>query len=587
MNTELLAPAKNKEIAILAIDCGADAVYIGASSFGARSKAVNSLSDIKEVVDYAHKFYTKVYVTVNTILNDKELDEVSKLIQGLYDIGVDALIVQDMGILKLAIDKKIPPIHLHISTQCNNRDLEKIKFFNELGISRVVLARELSVAQIKEIIDNTDNLEIETFIHGALCVSYSGQCYLSQFIGGRSANKGECAQPCRKKYTLIDDRENVILKDKHLLSIKDFNATKHLKNLVDIGVKSYKIEGRLKDETYIKNVVLYYRNQLDEYSSSASSGKVFTDFIPNINKSFNRGYTDYFLRERSKCFNFDTPKFIGEKIGKVVKIERNYFILDSDIELSSQDGLCFGKSAEIGCLVNKFESGRIYPNRMPEISIGVNVYRNIDTEYENKLKSAKIKRQIGVDVKVKDDFIYLEDEDKNRISIKIESSEKAKNQEKMNETFVNHLKKTGESDFYVQNISLGQDIPFMPVSSVNELRRVAFDTLMTERIKNYKRDIQPELKYVNFYKNEEDYRANVFNQSAKEFYENCNCNIKESALEKSIPRRKIELMRTKHCIKYALDMCKSSKKLILVDEKGQKYPLEFDCKNCEMVVLNN
>ena len=255
MKIELLAPAKDLETAKIAIDCGADAVYIGGPSFGARYKAGNSLDDLKELVEYAHKFYVKIYVTVNTIVTDIELEEVKTLIQQLYSIGVDALIVQDMGILKLSIDKEIPPIPLHISTQCDNRDLEKVKFFEKLGIPRVVLARELSLKQIQEIKNNT-NIELECFIHGALCVSYSGQCYLSQSIGGRSANRGECAQPCRKNYSLIDDKGNIIVKDKPLLSLKDFNASKYLEKLVDIGVKSFKIEGRLKDKEYVKNVAV-------------------------------------------------------------------------------------------------------------------------------------------------------------------------------------------------------------------------------------------------------------------------------------------------------------------------------------------
>ena len=312
---ELLAPAKDKKTAIAAINSGCDALYIGASNFGARKKVPNSLEDIKEIVDYAHRFYVKVHVTVNTILTDNELVEARELIQKLYDIGVDAIIVQDMGIFKLAIDGKLPPIVLHASTQCDNRTLEKVKFFKELGVSRVILARELSVEQIKNICSpllgedvrrtGEGAIEIETFIHGALCVSYSGQCYLSYYIGGRSANRGECAQACRKKYSLVDDKGNIIAKDKYLLSMKDFNASSHLKELIDAGVKSFKIEGRLKDENYVKNVVAYYRCEIDKFAQKTSSGKIFLDFEPDVKKSFNRGFTDYFLDGRKRCFNFD------------------------------------------------------------------------------------------------------------------------------------------------------------------------------------------------------------------------------------------------------------------------------------------
>ena len=253
---ELLAPAKDKKTAIAAINSGCDAIYIGASNFGARKKVPNSLEDIKEIVDYAHKFYVKVHVTVNTVLTDDELFQAKELIQKLYDIGVDAVIVQDMGIFKLALDGELPPIVLHASTQCDNRTLEKVKFFDNMGISRVILARELSLEQIKEICQNS-NTEIETFIHGALCVSYSGQCYFSHYIGGRSAHRGECPHACRKTYTLVDENGKIIAKDKYLLSMKDFNASRHLKDLIDAGVKSFKIEGRLKDENYVKNVVAY------------------------------------------------------------------------------------------------------------------------------------------------------------------------------------------------------------------------------------------------------------------------------------------------------------------------------------------
>ena len=255
MKTELLAPAKNIEIAKAAIDAGADAVYIGATDFGARQRAGNSIEDIKELVEYAHKFYVKVMVTVNTILKDSELSAAKTLIKELYNIGVDSIIVQDMAILKWAIEGGIPPIPLHISTQCNNRTEEKVNFFRRMGLSRVVLARELSIDQIKDIIAKNPEIEIETFAHGALCVSYSGQCYLSQYIGGRSANRGECAQPCRKKYSVVDDKGNVLVNDKHVLSLKDFNTAQNLEQLVNIGVKSFKIEGRLKDINYVKNII--------------------------------------------------------------------------------------------------------------------------------------------------------------------------------------------------------------------------------------------------------------------------------------------------------------------------------------------
>ena len=578
MKIELLAPAKDLETAKIAIDCGADAVYIGGPSFGARYKAGNSLDDLKELVEYAHKFYVKIYVTVNTIVTDIELEEVKTLIQQLYSIGVDALIVQDMGILKLSIDKEIPPIPLHISTQCDNRNLEKVKFFEKIGIPRVVLARELSLKQIREIKNNT-NIELECFIHGALCVSYSGQCYLSQSIGGRSANRGECAQPCRKNYSLIDDKGNIIIKNKPLLSLKDFNTSKYLEELVNIGVKSFKIEGRLKDKEYVKNVVLYYRKQLDKLCEKTSSGKIITDFEPDITKSFNRGYTDYFLDKRKDCFNFDGYK--GEFIGQIIKVGKNFFETDSNKKLYPQDGLLIGNE---GCLVNKVEGNKIYPNKMPEITKGNPVFRNKDALYEKKLNSAKIVRKIGIDITVENNTIIAGDEDNNNVSINLPEGEPAKNQEKMNENFITQMRKTGDTIFDVNDINLNTKIPFLPFSLVNELRRELLEKLLKERQKNYHKEEQKELHYIQYYKNSDDYKANVYNSSAKNFYKNCGCEITEPAYEAGCSH-KIELMRTKHCIKYALNMCKSPQKLFLVDDRNKKYELQFDCKNCEMVIV--
>lgn len=582
---ELLAPAKDKQTAFAAIDCGCDALYIGATNFGARKKVPNTLADIKEIVDYAHKFYVKVHVTLNTILTDTELIEAQKLIQDLYEIGVDAIIVQDMGIFQLAIENKLPPIPIHASTQCDTRTLEKAKFFDNLGISRVILARELSIEQIKNICKDLDT-EIETFIHGALCVSYSGQCYMSHYIGGRSANRGECAQACRKKYSLIDNEGNILAKDKYLLSLKDFNASKHLEKLIDAGVKSFKIEGRLKDENYVKNVVAFYRKEIDKYAQKTSSGKVFTDFAPNVNKTFNRKYTDYFLEKRKECFNFDSPKSTGEFIGEITKLGKNYFEINS-IKLNPQDGLYFNCN---GCLVNRIEkvnnnTQRIFPNKMDNLTIGTKIYRNFDYEFEKKLTNTKTKRRIGVNFIFKNGILYAKDEDNNCVNIQITETELPKNPEKMQENFKTQLNKTGESDFYIQNIDIESNLPFIPISKINELRRTVLDLLMQERIKNYPKEIQKPLQQVIFPKEKLDYRANIHNQKAKEFYEQCNCEICETSFESQLNPKNKELMRTKHCLKFALNMCKSPKKLFLVDEKGKKYPLIFDCKNCEMAIM--
>lgn len=584
---ELLAPAKNLEIAKAAINCGADAVYIGASDFGARKNAPNSIADIEELVKYAHKFYVRIHVVINTILNNDELQKAIEMVKTLYNIGVDAIIIQDMGLLKAAIENRLPPIQIHISTQCDNRTIEKIKFFDSLGVSRVILARELSLDKISEICRNV-NCEIETFVHGALCVSYSGQCYLSYSNGGRSANRGECAQPCRKKYSLVDDNGKIILSDKYLLSLKDFNASESIEKLINCGVKSFKVEGRLKDENYVKNVVLYYNNLINNFANRTSAGKVFTDFEPDVEKTFNRGYTDYFLNGRGQCFNFLSPKSRGKKLGKIKRIFTNCFEIDAKV--SSQDGLCYVENGQMsGFLVNKVEGNRVYPNKKLKITAGTVIYRNYDSEFEKHLNNAKIVRKIGVKFVIKDNKIYAFDENKNFVCKDLQTGEVPNNLNKMKQTYINQLKKTGDSDFYATDVLIEDDnIPFLAVASINELRREILRMLMNERLTNYKQIPQNPMKYTKFPLSKLDYHANVLNDDAELFYKNCECEISEFALESKFAIRSgIELMRTKHCLKYAAGLCsKSCGKLYLIDDKNKKYPLKFDCKNCEMVVLN-
>ena len=611
--TELLAPAKNKETAFEAINCGADAVYIGAASFGARHNACNSLNDIQEVVNYAHKFWAKVYVTVNTILTDEELDEAVELVKDLDRIGVDAVLIQDMGLLNRLIKLQQPHTHssdslnvqpakyiyppLHASTQCDNRDLEKVSFLYRIGLSRVVLARELSLGQIKEIHDANPDLELEAFVHGSLCVSFSGQCYLSEFIGGRSANRGECAQPCRKKYRVFDTEGKEYIYP-YALCLKDFNASAHIKEMIESGVYSFKIEGRLKDVGYVKNVVSYYRQLLDKYSKKSSSGKSIYPFTPDLEKSFNRGFTDYFLKGRTDCFNPISPKSRGKLTGKVISAKNNALLVDTktDIyphDIYPQDGLCFINNNDLeGFLVNKVEKTKdgilIYPNRKINIKSGTELYRNLDVQFEKELLMP-VKRQIGVGVNIFDNKIELKDEDNISITLELPSGEQANNQEKMNETFIKQFSKTGKSDFYIESININSDIPFMPVSAINQFRRECFEKLMEKRLASYKREEPKELSYTDISSVSSftpDYRANVHNKEAKDFYKRCGCNIKEWSLESKNPNRQVELMRTKHCIKYALNMCKSPKNLILQDEKGVQYPLKFDCNKCEMSVMS-
>lgn len=595
---ELLAPAKDKETAISAINSGADAIYIGAVRFGARQNASNSIDDIKEIVDYAHRFNVRVHVTLNTILSDEELREAEKLINELYQIGVDAIIVQDMGIFELAIEGKLPPIELHASTQCNNRTLEKVKFFQKMGVKRVILARELTLSEIENIClevkksDFNPDMEIEVFIHGALCVSYSGQCYLSASIGGRSANRGECAQPCRKKYTLIDENGKIYAKDKYLLNLKDFNASKHIERLINAGVKSFKIEGRLKDAGYVKNVTAYYRKEIDKFAEKTSSGNVFLDFEPDLDKSFNRGFTDYFLPSatpdrkgrRKNINNFDTPKSLGEKLGRVEKVFKDSFILN-DGRVNPQDGLCYFEGGELfGCLVNRADGNKIYPNNPGKIKEGTVIFRNFNSEFNRILQNSKTKRRLGVKFCLNAHKLTAWDEDGNSVEIEVSAAEEAKNPDKMKETFITQLSKTGESGFYAQDVEILELPGFMPVSAINELRRKVLEKLTAKRLENYVRPLQAPLNYAEFPLKTYGYQANVMNDKAKAFYQNCGCEITEFAPEKTLNFKGKELMCTKYCLKFAFDMCGVKKKLFLIDEKGYKYNLDFDCKNCRMII---
>ena len=586
IKVELLAPAQNLACAKAAIIYGADAVYIGANSFGARKNASNNLEDIKELVNFAHKYNVKIYVTVNTILNDNELKEAEKLINELYKIKVDALIIQDMGLLEL----NLPPIELHASTQCNIRTLEKVKFFEDIGIKRAVLARELSLEKIKEIKQNT-NIELECFIHGALCVSYSGNCYMSAYIGGRSANRGECAQACRKKYSITDEKGNFIIKDKYLLSLKDLCLKDYIKELVDTGVKSFKIEGRLKDEAYVKNVVLYYRKLLDEFDKT-SDGIILSDFEPDINKTFNRGYTTYFIeKNKYDIFNFDTPKSTGEFLGVADKISKNGFGINTDKKISNGDGLCFFVDGELkGCYVNKIENNIIYPNiTLKNLKTGDKIYRNFDIEFEKTVKNSKTKRLIKTDLVINDKEIILND---GIYSVKIpyRFDEIAQNKEKMIENIKASFKKTGDSIFYIDEIQIKTDkIPFLKISYMNELRRKLFEFLEEKRVENYKTNFFEKTKYTKYRDEFKDYRLNIHNKKAKEFYEKCEVKNIEYSPESTKDFKNKEIMRTKHCLRRALNLClkkgNADKLWFLIDEKNKKYPLLFDCKNCEMAII--
>jgi putative protease len=387
---ELLAPARDYDCARAAILCGADAVYIGAPQFSARAAAGNSLDDIRRVVGLAHVYFVRVYVALNTILTDEELAAAKELIEQLYEIGIDGLIVQDMGLLEM----ELPPIPIIASTQTNNASIEKVKFLEEVGFSRVILARELTVDQIAAIRAGT-SVELECFVHGALCVGASGQCYMSYALGGRSGNRGECAQPCRRRYTLKDSTGKVVSTDRYLLSLKDLNLSANLAELLDAGATSFKIEGRLKDAGYVANIVGFYRQKLDAILAErglrkSSSGSVSLNFSPEPNKTFNRGFTGYGVTGRGpKMGSIDTPKSMGEPVGTIAEIGKDWFTLAGDMELHNGDGVCFFDAyGELcGTVINRVENGRAVPQKMDGLKAGVELYRNYDHVFAKQLKT--------------------------------------------------------------------------------------------------------------------------------------------------------------------------------------------------------
>jgi len=598
---ELLAPAKNLESGISAIKCGADAVYIAAERFGARSAAGNSMEDIEQLIKFAHKYRAKIYITINTIFKDKEIPYAYNLIQKLYQIDADAIIVQDMGLLEL----DLPPIPLFASTQANNTTPEKVKFLEKVGFQRVILARELSLEKIKEIKAKT-KVDLEFFVHGALCVCYSGQCYMSYAIGGRSGNRGECAQPCRKKYTLADSENKIISEDKYLLSLKDLNLSNHLENLINAGISSFKIEGRLKDISYIKNIVSYYRQKLDIILDNnglekSSGGKSLISFSPNPNKTFNRGYSEYFLNgTASKIASIKTPKSIGEEIGKVNFVQNNSFSVSGNVKLNNADGICFfDKDTELqGTIINKVMGNNIFPDEMKGIQENTFIYRNLDHEFLKILKNSKIERKIGVNLYLSqenDSLIFVAiDEDGIKAQINLKNSfELAQNKEKALETLEKQFLKLGETDFYANSVEINlKEAYFIPVKEINETRRQLIQKLEEEKLKSYTPQII-KIEKNNFpYPDKKlDYTGNVLNKYAEEFYKRHGVEEIEPAAESGINMRGKNVMKTKYCLKHQLNLCPKQTKtkeftepFYIYEENNQKYELKFDCANCEMQI---
>lgn len=590
---ELLAPAKNLECGIAAVDHGADAVYIGAARFGARVAAGNSVDDIRQLCEYAHQYGVKVYVTVNTIIFDNELEATRQLIEQLKEAGVDAILVQDMGLLKM----KLPPIALHASTQTDNRTVEKVKWLRSLGFRRIVLARELSVDEISAIHQQVPDVELEVFVHGALCVSYSGQCYASQCLFGRSANRGACAQICRMKYDLLDADGNEIEHQRYLLSLKDLNQYAHLEELIQAGACSFKIEGRLKDITYVKNVVAAYSQQLDaiiakhpqEYCR-ASQGHCTYSFTPNLKKTFNRGFTTYFLHGRQPdIFSPDTPKAMGEFVGTVKELRRDSFNVAGTAAFANGDGLCFiNRDGELeGFRVNRAEGNRLFPQQMPKnLRPGLVLYRNNDMEFERQLARQSSVRKIPMTFSLKETangFSLTALDVTIEITCEHQAAEKSPR-----ENIIRQLSKLGGTPYECSGVELAEDFNwFIPSSVLADMRRQ-----WVEQITGIKRNstATEEIGYTGSHESaplyDYPYLYNISNQQAQQFYG------AKSLTAYELKPANGPLMQCRHCLRYALGYCvknggrkpqwKEPLSLRLGD--GRTFRLEFDCKHCQMNV---
>lgn len=598
---ELLAPAKNLECGIEAVNHGADAVYIGAPRFGARAAAGNSLADIAALVEYAHLYRVRIYVTVNTILRDDELADTEAMIWDLYRAGVDALIVQDMGILKL----DLPPIPLHASTQMDNCTPEKVRFLADTGFRQVVLARELSLQDIGRIRQACPEVPLEVFVHGALCVSYSGRCYVSQACYGRSANRGECAQFCRLSFDLEDALGEKIVRDKHLLSLKDLNQSDVLEQLLDAGATSLKIEGRLKDVAYVKNVTASYRRKLDDIFKRrpeyvrASSGEVRLNFRPQLDKSFSRGFTHYFLFDRTKdIFSFDTPKSLGEEMGMVKEVRGNYLTVAGVKPFNNGDGVCYlderGKLQ--GFRVNRVEGNRLFPQEMPRIKPRTLLYRNFDQEFDRAMARRSAERKMWVNMELAECAfgftLGMTDEDGNRAVLSFErSKEPARTPQEAN--WRTQLDKLGNTPFEVLDIRIRMNGNwFIPSSVLSDWRRRVVDELIRVRRIRYPRELaRMNVRTVPFPMSELTYLGNVMNERAASFYQEHGVNRIAPAFEKQ-PVDDAVLMFCKHCLRYSMGWCPTHQKgrspyrepYYLVSSDGRRFRLDFDCKNCQMKV---
>jgi putative protease len=600
---ELLSPAKNVDFGIAAIDHGADAVYIGGPSFGARASAGNTIADIERLATYAHRYSAKVLVALNTILKDEELESARRLAWEVYEGGADALILQDMGLLEL----ELPPIQLHASTQTDNRSVEKVRFLEQVGFSQVVLARELSLPQIRTIAAGT-TATLEFFVHGALCVSYSGQCYISHAYTGRSANRGECSQACRLPYTLADGDGHIVAHEQHLLSMKDNDQSGNLRLLVDAGIRSFKIEGRLKDLSYVKNTTAHYRQLLDrvivdlpEFRRSSSGCSTFT-FTPQPEKTFNRGATDYFVNGRQEDIGaFDSPAFAGEPIGCVTAIGHNHFDVDTDQAIHNGDGFSYFDSHHelAGLRINRAEGRRLFPLHMPDdLALGTALFRNRDQDFERLLERKSAQRRIRVRLlfaETADGFkLHLIDEDDNAATAVVtHAKEAAKHAERAAAAIQEQLIKLGNTDFEAVEVRLDLRAPwFIPTGVLNELRRQAVQGLDQARIAAYQRPprlaaMEPPVVYP---ESDLSYLGNVLNGRARDFYSKHGVSLIDDAYEANREPGAVSLMITKHCLRYSFNLCPKQVAGIRAEPMTLKngtdtLTLRFDCKRCEMHVV--
>ena len=615
---ELLAPARDADIGIEAVQHGADAVYIGGPSFGARGHADNAVSDIARLVQHAHRFHARVFTTLNTILRDDELEPARRLAWQLYEAGVDALIIQDMGLLEL----DLPPIQLHASTQCDIRSAEKARFLQDVGLSQIVLARELTLQEIAAIRAQT-HCTLEFFIHGALCVAYSGQCYISEAHTGRSANRGECSQACRLPYQVTDSQGRIVAHDKHVLSMKDNNQSANLAALIDAGIRSFKIEGRYKDMGYVKNITAHYRRLLDEILETrpdlarASSGRCSFTFTPDPEQNFNRSSTDYFVHGRRDDIGaFDSPKNPGLPIGHVAKIGPQWLEIETDATLHNGDGLCyFDLQRELqGFAVNRTEATRpgiwrVFPKdavaSLKDLRAGTEINRNRDMSWQRVLDKKSADRRIDVWLKLGETeaglALSLTDADGCSATVAAVVDKQApKDAARSEASLREHLGKFGNSVFAPVDIALDLAQPwFVPAAAMNSLRRAAIEALEAARLDACERPpraapVEPPAPYP---EDTLSYLANVYNSAARDFYARHGVKVIAAAYESHEEKGEVSLMITKHCVRYSLSLCPKQTRgvtgvhgtikaepLTLING-SEKLTLRFDCKACEMHVV--